>query len=123
MRTAKIRYPIRTLLAAAVLSLGLGLAPAAAGATAADGAGARSADREAAFFRAVLTCEERTARGTLADLRTCVHDLVAPDPGDAQIFDLWRIFMDCLSLMSEAGPDAMYPTSHYEDKVNDCLGL
>lgn len=75
------------------------------------------------FAASVRTCEDRTANGTLGDLRDCVKGLVAPDPRQAEIYDLWRIFTNCLSYMSDAGPDAMYPTSHYEDKVNDCLGL
>lgn len=75
------------------------------------------------FADTVHTCEDRTARGTLGDLRDCVRGIAGPDPTQAEIMDLWSIFMYCLSLMSDAGPDAMYPTSHYEDKVNACLGL
>jgi hypothetical protein len=116
MPTATLRRPVLTVLALAALFLTFLPSPASAGTIAPTGASYQSAE-------ALYACEEKTARGTLGDLRDCVYDLVAPDPTKAEIFDLWRIFMDCLSLMSDAGPDAMYPTSHYEDKVNDCLGL
>jgi hypothetical protein len=101
-------------------ALALGLSLAAAIPNAAMASTPRIDDQ---FAAAVLTCEDRTARGSLGDLRDCVRGLAVPDPTDAEIMDLWSIFMYCLSFMSEDGLDAMYPSSHYEDKVNDCLGL
>jgi hypothetical protein len=103
-----------------------GLALAALPATAA--AGGSTADRWASpagqrFASAVYRCEDETARGTLYDLRACVRDLVVPDPTQAAILDLWSIFMYCLSIMMDSGPDAPYPSTEYEDRVNDCLGL
>jgi len=113
----KVRHLVAPMV---VASLALGASPA--------GAATRESDRWATaagerFAAAVMTCEDRTARGSLGDLRDCVRDLVPPDPVQTEFMDLWRIFMHCLSYMSDAGPDAMYPTEVYEDKVNDCLGL
>ena len=75
------------------------------------------------FASAVYRCEDQTARGTLHDLGACVDGLAVPDPTEAAILDLWSIFMSCLSIMMDAGPDAPYPTYVYEARVNDCLGL
>jgi hypothetical protein len=75
------------------------------------------------FEQAVSGCAQRAPRQSSSQVRTCVYDLTNPTPANAELFDLWRIFTNCLSLMADAGPDAMYPTSHYEDEVNDCLGL
>jgi len=75
------------------------------------------------FAAAVYRCESETARGTLHDLRGCVGGLVVPDPTQAEIMDLWSIFMYCLSFMMDSGPDAPYPSTEYEARVNECLGL
>jgi hypothetical protein len=120
--SSKIRYLLGLLVATA---LTFGVAPNTAFAS---GPEARDADRWTSpagmkFAAALAVCEDRTARGSLGDLRDCVRDLAAPDPKQAEIMDLWSIFMYCLSFMSEDGPDAMYPTSVYEDRVNECLGL
>ena len=113
------------LVALVATSLTLGVAPGVAGAAGAQTSGADRWTSPAGerFGAAVLTCEDRTARGSLGDLRDCVRDLVIPDPTQAEIMDLWSIFMYCLSFMSEDGPDAMYPTYVYEERVNKCLGL
>lgn len=73
------------------------------------------------FAAAVLSCEERSV--IAPELRACVGALVPPDGRQAEVMDLWRIFMSCLSLMPANVGDAMYPPSYYEDLVNDCLGL
>jgi hypothetical protein len=75
------------------------------------------------FASAVYRCERETARGTLHDLRACVGGLVVPDPTQAETMDLWSIFMYCLSFMMDSGPDAPYPSTEYEARVNECLGL
>lgn len=78
--------------------------------------------QQAEFHRAVVTCEQRTAPSALAG---CVRGLVAPDPAQPAILDLWRIFTDCLSFADAAMLDTMYPPTDkdYEDAVNACLGL
>jgi hypothetical protein len=116
----KVRHLVAPMV---VAGLGLGVLPGTPAGAATRGSDPWATAAGARFAAAVTTCEDRTARGSLGDLRDCVRDLVPPDPTQAEIMDLWSIFMHCLSYMSEAGPDAMYPTSVYEDKVNDCLGL
>lgn len=73
------------------------------------------------FAAAVVRCEERNT--TAPALRSCVGDLVPPNPAQPEIMDLWRIFMDCLWLMPNNVMDQMYPPNYYEDLVNACLGL
>jgi hypothetical protein len=114
-------------LVATLLAAGLAIA-ALPGTAAAGGTTARGADRWASpagqsFAAAVYRCEDETARGTLHDLRACVGGLVVPEPTQAAIMDLWSIFMYCLSFMMDSGPDAPYPSTEYEDRVNECLGL
>jgi len=74
------------------------------------------------FARAVAACEARTAPNALG---ACVRELVAPDPGDAAMFDLLYIFNDCLWYTTLWALDQMYPPTEeeYEDAVNECLGL
>jgi hypothetical protein len=84
-------------------------------------------DRErrhhAEFYRAVVTCEQRTAPSAL---RGCGHQLTTPDAREQSIFDLWHIVTDCLAFADAAWQehlDDMYPSEEsYEDLVNDCLG-
>jgi hypothetical protein len=73
------------------------------------------------FAAAVVQCEDRAT--TAPALRSCVDDLIPPNPAQAEIMDLWRIFMDCLWLRPSNMKDQMYPPDYYEDLVNDCLGL
>jgi hypothetical protein len=122
------------LIAVALAALGAAATPAAASRTTSAVVGASAvttsttradADADAyatRFAAAVHTCEQ-DPRVPLRQLQSCVHDLAAPDLDNAQIFDLWRLFTSCLSIMLDSGPDAMYPRDHYEDQVNDCLGL
>jgi hypothetical protein len=98
-------------------------ATATASGTTATGADRWTTPAGQSFASAVYRCEDETARGTLNDLRACVGGLVGPDPTQAEIMDLWSIFMYCLWFMMDAGPDAPYPTYVYEERVNDCLGL
>nr|MDT0659027.1 hypothetical protein [Micromonospora sp. DSM 115978] len=118
MSTNPIRRTTVTVLGLAALLLATAPAPAAARDTA-----PILSSPAIRFELAVSDCAQRAPRQTNTQVRTCVHGLTTPDPADAEIFDLWRIFTNCLSLMAESGPDAMYPSSHYEDLVNDCLGL
>jgi len=101
-------------------SVALGLSLAVAIPNAAVAGERRTAER---FAAAVVTCEDRNARATVGELRTCVRGLAIPESTEAEIMDLWSIFMYCLGFMSESGLDAMYPPDYYEDLVNDCLGL
>jgi hypothetical protein len=80
--------------------------------------------QQAEFYRAVVTCEQRTAPSAL---RGCVYQLTTPDAQQESIFDLWHIFTDCLAFADAAwrdNLDQMYPPEEsYEDLVNGCLGL
>jgi hypothetical protein len=98
-------------------------ATAAASGSSGDGSARWASPAGQRFASAVYRCERETARGTLHDLRGCVGGLVVPDPTQAAIMDLWSIFMYCLSFMMDSGPDAPYPSTEYEDRVNECLGL
>ena len=88
------------------------------------GAATTRTPQEAEFYRAVVTCEQRTAPTAL---RGCVDQLTTPDASEPAIFDLWRIFTDCLAFADAAFQehlDDMYPPEEsYEDLVNGCLGL
>src|SRR6185436_451839 len=103
------------------LALAGSLATLFVGGVAGPAGAATRTPQQAGFHRAVVACEQRTAP---VALRGCVHDLVAPDPTQPEIFDLWRIFTDCLSFADAAMYDTMYPPTEedYEDAVNDCLG-
>jgi hypothetical protein len=105
----------RLTLVGALAGLCLALWPTPAGA-------ATRTPQETEFHRAVVACEQRSAPSAL---RGCVRGLVMPDPAQPAIFDLWRIFNDCLWIADVAMGDTMYPPTDedYEDAVNDCLGL
>jgi hypothetical protein len=98
-------------LALAAMATGLGLA-----ATSTPAAAAPRTPQQAEFYRAVVTCEDRTGR---AALRGCVYDLTTPEPQEAEIYDLWWIFSDCLSFADRTTRN----DEDFEDAVNDCLGL
>ena len=98
-------------LALAAVATGLGLA-----ATATPAAAAPRTPQQVEFYRAVVTCEEQTGRAALA---RCVYDLTTPEPEEAQIYDLWWIFRDCLSFADRTTRN----DADFEDAVNDCLGL
>jgi hypothetical protein len=105
----------RVALAGAFAGLCLAVGPTPAGAS-------TRTPQQAEFYRAVVTCEQRTAPTAL---RACVHELATPDPSEPAIFDLWDIFNDCLAYADKAMLDTMYPPTDedFEDAVNGCLGL
>ncbi|MGF1647971.1 MAG: hypothetical protein ACFCVF_13765 [Kineosporiaceae bacterium] len=81
---------------------------------------------ETTLRQGLSECGDTTgARESGAAMTRCIEDLAPPAGSSAALFDLFRIFSDCLYLAGLFHPDQMYPSTEetFANYVNECLGL